>query len=267
MNDCSAFWNALAQFHDEIEDTNFDRASVRCLLPEIDCPVLVVGAGQGLIVEELRKSGHECDGLDLSSEMVRQAKLRRGITLVEGDAKAMPFPAASYATVIYATGVMDFTADEDDIRVMLREGRRVVKKSGRVFVAFYKASPVHEEFLERVGLIRGAQLAFRDSLEIHLLNPAQMVDWMAARAGLGRFRATLALLRVGMHSSRQERKNALTMRRLIHKFPNPRTLINAAPETAPYRNEREIRNLFQRLGVPIAQLRVLASCCVARIEP
>ena len=57
------------------------------------------------------------------------------------------------------------------------------------------------------------------------------------------------------------------MQRVMRKYPNPRTLINAAPETAPYRNEREIRNLFQRLDVPIAQLRVLASCCVARIEP
>lgn len=257
----------MAQFHEEIEDTNFDRASVRCLLPEIECPVLVVGAGQGLIVEELRKSGHECDGLDSSSEMVRQAKLRRGITLVEGDAKAMPFPAASYATVIYATGVVDFTADEDDIRAMLREGRRVVKRSGKVFVAFYKANPGQEDFLERVGLLRGAQLAFRDSLEIYLLNFAQMIDWVAARAGLGRFRAALALLRVGMHSSRQERRNTLTMQRVMRKYPNPRTLINAAPETAPYRNEREIRNLFQRLDVPIAQLRVLGSCCIARLEP
>src|ERR1044071_8642430 len=138
MSDCSDFWNVLARFHSEIEDTNFDLASVRRLLPEIESPVLVVGAGQGLIVAELRKCGDECDGVDLSSEMIRQAELRRGITLVEADGKAMPFPTASYSTLIYATGVVDCTADENEIGVMLTEGRRVAKESGKVFVAFYK---------------------------------------------------------------------------------------------------------------------------------
>ena len=115
MNYCTDFWNVLAQFHAEIEDTNFDLASVRRLLPELQSPVLVVGAGQGLIVEELRKRGFECDGVDLSPEMIRQARLRRGISLVQADAKAMPFSTASYATIIYATGVIDFTAEDVEI--------------------------------------------------------------------------------------------------------------------------------------------------------
>src|SRR5690349_7269757 len=113
MSNCSDFWNALAPFHAEIEDTNFDLASVRRLLPEIKPPVLIVGAGQGLIVAELRKCGYECDGIDLNSEMIRQAKLRRGISLIQADARAMSFAAACYETIIYATGVVDFTAEED----------------------------------------------------------------------------------------------------------------------------------------------------------
>jgi len=265
MNHCSDFWNALAQFHAEVEDTNFDLASVRRLLPEIESPALVVGAGHGLIVAELRKSGYKCDGVDLSSEMIRQAKLRRGIALFEADAKAMPFPTASYATIIYATGVVDFTAGEDEIHAMLTEGRRVVKESGKVFVAFYKVSAVQGNFLEMVGLLSDAKLAFRQGLEVYLLNPVQMVDWVAARASLDRVRAALALLRVSMFCTMQERRNALKMRRVIRKFADPRTLINAAPETLPYRNEREINSLFARLGFPVKQLSALASCFVVRI--
>jgi ubiquinone/menaquinone biosynthesis C-methylase UbiE len=265
MNHCSDFWNAMAQFHAEVEDTNFDRASVRRLLPEIDPPVLVVGAGQGLIVAELRKCGYACDGVDSSSEMIRQARLRRGITLVEADAKAMPFPAASYATLIYATGVIDFTADEDEIGVMLTEGRRVIKESGKVFVAFYKASAVQENFLEMVGLLSNTKLAFRQSLEVYLLNPAQMVSWVAARARLGRFRAAVALLRLSLLCTMQERRNTFKMQRVMRKFADPRTLINAAPETLPYRNQSEIKKLFKRLGFPVEQLSAFASCCVARI--
>lgn len=265
MSYCSDFWNVLAQFHADIEDTNFDLASVRRLLPEIKSPVLVVGGGHGLIVEELRKHGHECDGVDLSAEMIRQAKLRRGIALVQADAKAMPFPTASYETIIFATGVVDFTADDDDIRVMLVEGRRVVKESGRIFVAFYKTSAAQEEFLELVRLIRDHRLAFQESLEINLLNPVQMVAWVARRAGIGRFRATIALLRVAARSTRQERRNAFKMQRVFRKFADPRSLISAAPETVSYRNESEIKNLFQRLGIPIKQLNAFSSCWVVRI--
>jgi hypothetical protein len=57
MSYCADFWNVLAQFHAEVEDSNFDLGSVRRLLPEIETPVLVVGAGQALIVAELRKRG------------------------------------------------------------------------------------------------------------------------------------------------------------------------------------------------------------------
>jgi NAD(P)-dependent dehydrogenase (short-subunit alcohol dehydrogenase family) len=259
------FWNVLAQFHAEIEDSNFDLASVRRLLPQIESPVLVVGAGHGLIVEELRRHGHECDGVDLSSEMIRQTKLRRGISLVQADAKAMPFPAASYATLIYATGVVDFTADEDAIRAMLAEGRRVVRESGKVFVAFYKAGAAQENFITKVGLLRGNQLAFRESLEVYLMNPVQMVGWVARRAGLRWFRAAMALLRVAARSTKQERRNAFKMQRVFRKLSDPRSLINAAPETVSYRNEGEIKNLFQRLNIPIKQFRAFASCWVVSI--
>jgi hypothetical protein len=255
----------MAQFHAEVEDTNFDLASVRRLLAEIESPVLVVGAGQGLIVAELRKCGHVCDGVDLSSEMIRQAKLRRGITLIEADAKAMPFATASYSTIVYATGVVDFTADEDEIGVMLTEGRRVAKGSGKVFVAFYKASPAQENFLEMVGLLSGSKLAFRQSLEVYLLNPAQMVSWVAARANLGHFRAMLAMLRLSLLCTMQEKRNTFKMQRVVRKFADPLTLINAAPETLPYRDQIEINKLFNRLGLPVEQLRAFASCCVVGI--
>jgi len=265
MSYCSDFWNALAQFHAEVEDSNFDLASVRRLLPEIESPVLVVGAGQGLIVAELRKHAYECEGVDLSSEMIGQAKLRRGITLVQADAKAMPFPTASYETIIYATGVVDFTAEEGEIRAILEEGRRVVKKSGKVFVAFYKGSAAQEKFLAMVGLLNEGKVALRESLELYLLNPVQMVGWVSRRAGLDRVRATIALLRVSALCTMQERRTTLRMQRMFRKMDDPRSLINAAPEKLPYRNEREIANLLRRLGIPIKQLSAFGSCWVVRI--
>ncbi len=265
MSYCSDFWNALARFHAEVEDSNFGLASARRLLPGIESPVLVVGAGQGLIVAELRKYGYECDGVDLSSEMIRQAKLRRGITLIQADARAMPFATASYKTIIYATGVVDFTSEEDEIQAMLTEGRRVVKQSGKVFVAFYKASAAQENFLAMVGLLSDGKMALRESLELYLLNPAQMVAWVARRAGLGRFRATIVLVRLFALCTMQDRRTTFRMQRVFRKLDDPRCLINAAPEKLPYWNERAIENLFKRLSIPIKQLSASGSCWVVRI--
>ena len=160
---------------------------------------------------------------------------------------------------------MIFRVNKDDIRAMLTEGRRIAKAPGKIFVAFYAATAAQENFLERINLIRNNELAFRESLEVHLLNPFQMVAWVARRAGIGRFRATLALLRAAVSSTALERKSALKMRRVFRKLGDPRSLIEAAPETVPYRNQKEIENLFQRLGIPIKQLRAFASCWVVSI--
>ncbi len=265
MNHCCDFWDRLAPFHAEIEDSNFDLASVRRLMPEIQSPVLVVGAGQGLIVAELRNQGHQCDGVDLSAEMIQQARLRRGIALVQADARAMPFPAASYETIIFATGVIDFTADEDQIQAMLAEGRRVLKESGKVFVEFYRISAAQEKFLAAVGLLRKGEVALRQSFELYLLNPLQMVGWVAKRAGVGRFRAAIALFRLSALCTMQERRMALRMRRIFRKICDPRSLINVTPEKNPHRNEREIGNLFKRLTIPIKQFSTYSSCYVVRI--
>src|SRR5262249_40132965 len=98
----------------------------------------------------------------------------------------------------------------------------------------------------------------------YVMNPVQMVGWVARRAGLGGFHATLALLRVAGRCTMQERRNTLRMQRVFRRIGDPRSLINAAPEKLPYRNEREIETLFQRLGIPIKQLREFESCRVVR---
>jgi len=97
------------------------------------------------------------------------------------------------------------------------------------------------------------------------MNPVEMVAWAAGRAGLGRFRATIELLCVAVLSSMQDRRNTLKMQRIDQKMQDPRSLINGAPENFPYRNEREIENLFKRLGIPLRPLRAFVSCQFVQI--
>jgi ubiquinone/menaquinone biosynthesis C-methylase UbiE len=262
----SGFWDVLAPHHSAIENSYFDVPSIRRIMKDLQEPVLVVGAGQGLIVAEVRKSGFQCDGVDRSTEMIRYAKLRRGITLIKADAKAIPMPDRTYGTVIYATGVVDFTADEEDIKAMLTEGGRIVKDSGKIFIALCKGSAAQESFLAKVGLLDNHVVAFRQSLELYLLNPAQMITWVAKRAGLSYFRAATLLLRVSALSTLQEKRMTFKMQRVFRRMRDPNSLISAAPEKQPYRNEAEIRNLFKRLAIPIKQLEAFASCYMVRIQ-
>ncbi len=140
-----------------------DLASLRGIVHALWKPVLVVGGGQGLIVGELRNRGFDCDGVDLSSEMIRYAKLRRGLDLVQADARAMPFPAGTYGTIIYATGVVDIMGDEEEIRAILNEGRRIVKPSGKIFVALYTEPPPKQFFTPDSSPLGGTSTTFRSS--------------------------------------------------------------------------------------------------------
>ena len=262
----SNFWDVLAPHHFAIENHYLDVPTIRRIMDHLHDPVLMVGAGQGLIVAALRKKGFQCDGIDLSAEMIRYAKLRRGIALVRAAATAMPLADRTYATVIYATGVVDFTGDEEEIKAMLTEGRRVLKDSGKIFVAFFRASAAQERFLTSVGLVSNTLLAHRKALEVNLMNPAQMVAWVAKSAGLSYFRASTLLLRTWARSTMQEKRLTFRMQRMFRKMDDPSSLINAAPEKQPYRNEAEIRKLFNRLEIPVEEIEAFASCYMVRVQ-
>jgi SAM-dependent methyltransferase len=229
-------------------------------------PVLVVGGGLGLIVAEVRKKGLQCDGLDFSAKMVRLAKIRRGIDLVQADAGAMPFGDGAYGTVLYATGVIDFTTDEQVIRSMLKEGRRVVKPLGRLFIAFYRFSDALEGFLLRVGLVKENLLSQRECLQMYLLGPVRMLRWVAKRAGVGYLGAVRLVFGLSALGTLREKMMTLKMQKIFRDMNDPNALIQAAPEKIPYRNEAEIRQLFERLGISLKEIRPLPSCWIVRIE-
>ncbi len=259
------FWDTLAPHLAALEDHYFDRRSVRQLLKSLQPPVLVVGAGQGLLVQELHRHGLKCDGLDLSPAMVRYARLRRGLTLIEADAKAMPFPAGAYATIIYATGVIDFMTDEEALGATLTEGRRVVKPSGSLFVGFYRLSRAQENFLLRVGLLSNNCLLHKRCFEMYLLNPIQMTRWVAQQAGTSRFGAAMLLLRLSAGCTLREKLVTFRMQKVFRNPAHAQALLEAAAETQPYRTEAEIKNLFQRLAIPLRHLHASATCYIAQL--
>lgn len=265
MPEATRFWDALAAHHAAIEDNYLDLASLRCIIDDVRPPVLVVGAGQGLLVAELQAKGLQCDGVDFSSEMIRHAKRRRRLDIVQADAAALPLGNAAYETIIYATGVIDFNSDENAILKMLSEGQRVVKPGGKIFVAFYRFSPALEDFLTRVRLLRDSVVLHRQSLETYLMTGPQMLRWVMQSADTDWLGATGLMFRLAAFGTLREKTTTLKMQRIIQKMANAQDFIQAAAETQPYRNETEIRKLFSRLNIPIREFRSLATCWIAQI--
>ena len=179
----------------------------------------------------------------------------------------MPLQDATYETVIYATGVIDFNSDENAIRTILKEGRRVLKPGGKIFVAFYRLSPALEDFLKRLGLLSDHVLQHRQSLETYLLTPVQMIRWTMKNARTGWLGTTALILRLAVSGTLREKTTTLRMQRIVRRMENPQTFIQAAPETQPYRDEAEIRKLFVRINIPIQEFQSLATCWIARVDP
>jgi SAM-dependent methyltransferase len=259
------FWDVLAPHHAAVEDSNLGLASLRRILGLVREPVLVVGAGQGLLVAELRKQGFACDGVDLSAEMIKHARLRRGLALVQADAKSMPFETGQYRTIIYATGVIDFTADEEEIRAILKEGKRIVDPSGAIFVGFYRMSRGLENFLKKTGLLKNNVLSHRQCLEMYLLNPVETIAWVARQAGVSYFRSASLVLRMSALTTMQEKMLTFRVQRIFANREVARALIQAAPEKMPYRNEAEIESLFTRLEIPTRKIQLCGSCVIVQI--
>src|SRR5262249_8494150 len=109
-------------------------------------------------------------------------------------------------------------------------------------------------------------MVVRKTLELHPLNLVQTIGWIARKAGVSYFRAALLLLRLTALSTMREKVMSIRMQRIFRRIGEPKSLINASPETQPYRNEAEIRRLFERIAVPLKQIQTFGSCYIVRIQ-
>ena len=93
--------------------------------------VLDLAAGTGVSTEELARSGASAVGVDLSLGMLRAGRLRRpAVTLLAGDALALPFKDAAFDAVAISFGLRNLV----DPVAGLRELARVTRPGGRIVV-------------------------------------------------------------------------------------------------------------------------------------
>jgi ubiquinone/menaquinone biosynthesis C-methylase UbiE len=258
-----------APYWSYIEDNYLDTESINKLAPIVKSPVLVVGAGQGIIVEQLTKMGLKVDGIDFSPEMIKYAKQRRGIDLIQADARSMPFEDNAYQSTIIVTGVVDFMDDEGQIALITNEVKRVTNNPGEVLVAFYRLHPRVEELMRYIGTMSDDRWYFKRQYELFSLQPGDLITELKKMPQVSTLGAMLALIKSQVMLPKKEKLAAKNWQKAWEKaqqeMEKPRRLIECAPESFPYRDEQQIRGLFSNLNVSLNHIHVLYSCIVAQL--
>ena len=236
MTEVERYWETWAPYLSYFEDNHLDLANIEKLRGIISDPVLIVGAGQGLLVEQLQKSGFKVDGVDQSPQMVKYAEMRRGLKLIEADGRNLPFASKMYNTAIIATGVVDFLDDDGQVGLIVNEARRVTHDSGKVLVAFLGAHPAAERFARRVGLItdRGT-FCQRKMFELTRLSAWQTLRTFRRDSRMGIFRALRELLILQMFLPRKEKEMTKRLAEVLKVADNPQA--SSTPRSSPCRIE------------------------------
>jgi ubiquinone/menaquinone biosynthesis C-methylase UbiE len=126
--------------------------------------VLDVGCGQGIDLASYAMAGAHATGVDLTPRHVElatahTAALGLNVTVVQGDAEALPFGDASFDRVS-SNGVLHHTPD---MPAALREIKRVLRPGGHATVIVYNRSSLHYWTLHVLmeGVLKGGLLRER----------------------------------------------------------------------------------------------------------
>ncbi len=107
--------------------------------------ILDVATGTGAQAYELAKLGHEVVGIDLSKEMLEQAKKKcwSGLKLSfqQADATDLPFENNFFDASSVSLGLHDMPYEIDVL--VLKEMKRVTKKGGRMLIVDYMEPRKH----------------------------------------------------------------------------------------------------------------------------
>ncbi len=103
--------------------------------------ILDVGCGPGVDVFYLYNRGHQVTGLDLSTNMVEQARKKcPDAVLKHGDMRDMPFDDGAFDGVVSSYSIIHLT--KEDMPQVFKEFSRVLTLGGVLYIGFQAGAPL-----------------------------------------------------------------------------------------------------------------------------
>ena len=124
-------FDAAASRYDAVTSAYAVRRRREFFLKHIKGDVLEVGAGTGEMSRAFLEQGHRVVATDISPNMVDQIKKKLSIEAMVADAEHLPFPDASFDTVVGAE--MIYYLDHPELFV--REACRVLRQGGKIVLS------------------------------------------------------------------------------------------------------------------------------------
>jgi SAM-dependent methyltransferase len=128
----------VEEFFEELKRKPFDRELLDQFAESVrdGGRVCEIGCGPGQIARYLRSRGVSMCGIDLSQEMIKQARrLNPDITFERGDMLALDLPDASLAGIVCFYAIIHLK--REDVMRALKGMRRVLKPGGKLLVSFH----------------------------------------------------------------------------------------------------------------------------------
>ncbi len=173
--DTQASYDAVADEYvrriaDELEHKPFDRRILDRFAAQMRGKAVVceLGCGPGHVARYLQQEGVSICGMDLSAQMVAQARrLTPEIDFTQGDMTALDVPDASWAGIIAFYSIIHIPRPQ--VVPTLREWRRVLRPGGLLLLSFHLGGEtVHlDEWWER-----------KVSVDFHFFQPDEMAGYL-----------------------------------------------------------------------------------------
>ena len=272
MSEMSNWWSTWAPIWEYIEEQYLSTEIINNFIHEISSPILVIGAGQGLIVKYLRERGYIVDGIDLEKEMIKIAKKRHSIDIIYADAKKLPFKDESYKTVIIASGVIDYILDKKLIKKIMNEAVRIVRTHGNLFIAFYQLNKNLSKIYRKIGVIdsnnnfHNKRMFVIDKLtkQDPLLCIEPIMNWTNKKFLPILFYWTKLGIRLPKELKEERRKMEYLFEIARNNNIDTEKLKESIPESIPYREPGEVKKLFNDLGFIYNDIIKYRDCIVVK---
>ncbi|MBI3050549.1 MAG: class I SAM-dependent methyltransferase [Acidobacteria bacterium] len=155
-------WDGYAPFYDWENARTLGRRDVpfwRTVARGARGPVLELGCGTGRMAVPLGRAGVDLVGVDRSEGMlararrrVARARLRRRVRLIRGDIRHLPFPAATFATILAPYGVLQSLLRERDLAMTLASVHAALQRGGTFGMELVADLPAWKEYRKRISL-------------------------------------------------------------------------------------------------------------------